>query len=75
MVDPFEISVLQRSKNRKRITLRTCEPDGTWFDKFICAVWMHKLAPSPDEATFVYSIEGDLMGMVCLRCGGLIDAR
>ncbi len=61
--------------NRRRLVLRVCEPDlrnpWTWF---LCGVLgIHQLAPTIEEATYIYSPDGKLRGMMCERCGGLMD--
>lgn len=48
--------------------LRVCEPDGTWWDRLLCRMFWHVMAPSPDEATFVRTPGGDLF-VLCERCG------
>lgn len=53
---------------RRRIIARHVEPhtDSAW-----CEWRGHRLPNHPDLATYVYTPEGDLLGMLCDRCGAL----
>jgi hypothetical protein len=59
---------------RTRLVLRVCEPrHRSWWSWFWCGLLgIHQLAPSEDEATYIYSPDGRLKGMLCERCEGLI---
>lgn len=57
---------------RRRLALRRVEPDGTWWERLLCRVFWHQLACCPNHSTFVYTPQGEPMGIMCERCGGLI---
>jgi len=58
-------------RTRRQLVLRTVTPHGSRWDRLLCRLFTHQLACCPNHATFIYTPDGSLSGMMCERCGGL----